>query len=146
MDDHPLIRAFTTAAVVIAATGAFFAAPILPYAHTGLVASFGLLLGVSSGLAWLAVRSAWSKWWDRSMVAAVVVSMIGLTWQITSAQDHYQANRLRCATIQRDMLMPNPRRADGPDLFQALDCQPQGIDDIQFPAPKPIAGQIRARR
>ncbi len=43
------------------------------------------------------------------------------------------ANTARCRIIQDDMLTATPRRTDGPDLFQALGCQPQGDGTVAFP-------------
>ncbi len=41
-----------------------------------------------------------------------------------------RANEMRCLAIQRDMLSAQPRRSDGPDLFQALGCKPQGEGSV----------------
>jgi len=43
------------------------------------------------------------------------------------------ANDRRCLAVQRDMLSARPRRADGPDLFQALGCRPQGEGSVYAP-------------
>jgi len=40
------------------------------------------------------------------------------------------ANDNRCLAIQRDMLSSMPLRSDGPDLFQALGCRPQGDGSV----------------
>ncbi|MEG3089476.1 hypothetical protein [Sphingomonas sp. PB4P5] len=40
------------------------------------------------------------------------------------------ANDRRCIAIQRDMLSAKPLRDDGPDLFQALGCRPQGEGSV----------------
>jgi hypothetical protein len=40
------------------------------------------------------------------------------------------ANERRCLAVQRDMLSAQPRRDDGPDLFQALGCRPQGEGSV----------------
>ncbi|WP_176500543.1 hypothetical protein [Sphingomonas sp. HMP9] len=40
------------------------------------------------------------------------------------------ANDRRCLAIQHDMLSSTPLRADGPDLFQALGCRPQGEGSV----------------
>lgn len=44
-----------------------------------------------------------------------------------------KANNRRCLVIQRDMLSAQPRRADGPDLFQALGCRAQGEGSVYAP-------------
>lgn len=45
--------------------------------------------------------------------------------------DHANANR--CLAVQRDMLSARPARPDGPDLFQALGCRPQGEGSVYAP-------------
>lgn len=46
------------------------------------------------------------------------------------------ANDRRCQAIQIDMLSARPKRADGPDLFQALGCRPQGQGSVYAPPVK----------
>lgn len=46
----------------------------------------------------------------------------------------YKANVRRCLAIQRDMLSAHRRLSDGPEVFQALGCRPQGDGIIRVPA------------
>ncbi len=45
------------------------------------------------------------------------------------------ANDERCRAIQEDMLSAHPRKANGPELFQALGCAPTGDDPTIFVPP-----------
>jgi hypothetical protein len=132
-EDHSRVRSFATDAVVTAATGAYFLAPILAYADAAAVASFGSPLAVGAGGAWLAARQQWKKQWEYCYLLMAAIGLVGITWQVTLAQFDYSANKERCAHVQREMLTGTPRRLDGSDLFQALGCRPQGTDDVQFP-------------
>ena len=55
-------------------------------------------------------------------------------------------NDERCFNIQRELLLPEPRRSDLPDVFTALSCRPQGKDDIQFPKKPTQPPRSDARR
>jgi hypothetical protein len=133
MEDHPGIRTFSTSAVVVAAVCAYFLAPLLAFADAARLATFGCALGVGAGGMWLAVRQGWGAGWGALMTAAGLAGMAGVAWETTHSQYLYAANEARCSHIQREMLLPNPRRADLPDLFTALHCEPRGADDVQFP-------------
>jgi hypothetical protein len=134
MEERPAHRIFATAAAVVAATFAYFSAPLLAFADAGVVAGAGSLFGVGAAGAWLALRQRWGLWWQSTYTAAALAGGLLLAYEITHTVASYGHNQERCATIQGDMLSPRPRRSDGPDLFQALGCRPQGGANVQFPA------------
>jgi len=59
-------------------------------------------------------------------ISAVIISAVALIGTIVPLLGRSSDNDRRCLAIQRDMLSAQPRRNDGPDLFQALGCRPQG--------------------
>ena len=73
------------------------------------------------------------------IVMLVVGALIGLFafWYafglLTLTTDNARHNEARCLAIQHDMLSAHPRRSDGPDLFQALGCQPSGEGGVAAP-------------
>lgn len=74
----------------------------------------------------------------RGIVSAALMAVSTLTWNavIRGHEQSGRANDKRCLAIQRDMLSSQPRRADGPDLFQALGCRPQGEGSVYAQPPK----------
>jgi hypothetical protein len=76
-----------------------------------------------------------------------IVACFIIPWYISlKAMEDYgisdRANDRRCLAIQRDMLSARPRRADNPDLFQALGCRPQGEGSVYAP-PRSSEGKSR---
>jgi hypothetical protein len=132
MDDHPVIKTTAGAAVVLSASLAYFAAPVFAFADSGTLATLGMGLGVGASGAWLAVLQGWGRRWEIPFLVVMVSSLMGLVLLTTDATTHYTTNKKRCVAIQEDMLSIAPRRADGPDLFQALRCQPQGAGEVKF--------------
>jgi hypothetical protein len=59
--------------------------------------------------------------------------LIALALAFGVAGDERKTNDRRCLAIQRDMLSAMPLREDGPDLFQALGCHPQGSGSVYAP-------------
>lgn len=59
---------------------------------------------------------------------ASLMMIAGLIWGadivFDAAQVHY-ANQRRCLSLEADMLGPAPKRANAPDVYQALGCEPQ---------------------
>lgn len=49
------------------------------------------------------------------------------------AEKQLLANDRRCLTIQTDIMMEVPRRADGPIMFEALGCRVQGEGQVILP-------------
>ena len=56
------------------------------------------------------------------------------------------SNDRRCEALQTDMLAAKPLRADGPELYQALDCRPQGQGSVYAPAPSQNVGKNATNR
>lgn len=135
MDESPVLRVFATAVLVVTATFAYFSAPLLAFADAGTIAIAGSSLGMGAAGSWLAVRQGWSRWWQWPYAAVALLGAALLTHEISRTTTLYGHNQKRCASIQGDMLSVTPRRSDGPDLFQALGCRPQGSEDVHFPAP-----------
>lgn len=132
VDDHPTFRTFVTSVIVVSATFAYFAVPILRFADAGTVLSFGIALGVGAGGAWSATREGWGRKWEWPFLAAALIGLLGLTWQVSVASHWATENAERCAQIQQDMLSAHPRRPDGADIYQALGCTPRGDADVEF--------------
>lgn len=88
------------------------------------------------------------SWWQRMLALAVsIAAVLGASAACVSAYLDWKgvtpsttANERRCLAIQLDMLSARPRRADSPDLFQALGCRPQGDGSVY--APRKITGLI----
>lgn len=70
------------------------------------------------------------------LVTIALLAVFG-TWQwvVADRPDDELANDRRCEAIQHDMLSARPKRADGPDLFQALGCKPRGAGSVYAPPP-----------
>lgn len=72
-----------------------------------------------------------------------ILTIAGIVLISLSAKLEDASNSNRCIAIQRDMLSAQPRRNDGPDLFQALGCRPQGGGSVFA---KPTKLERAARR
>lgn len=112
------------------------ASSILPYGDGLNLATIGMLMG----LAVLAYHSVYVQegmgrylWLSVALTFGLLAGawLVEETWTIA---ENVRANDARCADIQRDMLAAEPKRADGPALFQALGCSPQGEQSVAFPA------------
>lgn len=66
-------------------------------------------------------------------IITAVLTIAGIVLFAFNAKLDDVANTRRCIAIQRDMLSAKPRRDDGPDLFQALGCRPQGEGSVYAP-------------
>lgn len=114
---------------------AYFASPLLRYVDpaTMLFAAMALSIGVVYWHdAWSADKvTAKRKIWFG--IAAFAASAWAGAPEIRDAINDVRANDKRCAAVQMDMLSAHPRRADSPDLFQALGCRPQGQGGVSAP-------------
>ncbi len=72
-----------------------------------------------------------------ALAALIALSICGglLSTNARSMVNQVQANDDRCQLIQDDMLSAKPRKANGPELFQALGCTPTGTDRRVFVPP-----------
>jgi hypothetical protein len=77
------------------------------------------------------------RWQLRGLLVGALLFAIGQGVRITTPPAVDIANGRRCIAIQRDMLSAMPRRADGPDLFRALGCRPQGEGNV-YAAPESL--------
>lgn len=123
---HPIERAFFAAVAVIAATFAFFVSPVLRFAPANSLQLAGLGVGVGAAGLWLAMNGDWGKRWQLLYGVPALASMVWMTTIVVGAGETSIANDARCLAIQRDMLSAHRRMADGPNVFQALGCRPQG--------------------
>lgn len=71
----------------------------------------------------------WSTFLKFAMPTVVVVTA-AVSFVFFQSVSNEAANDKRCLAIQRDMLSSMPLRSDGPDLFQALGCRPQGEGSV----------------
>jgi hypothetical protein len=127
------------------ATWGLGAAALIVFAMAGPVLSYGdglHLAGVGGllGLAVLAYHTVYIRegadrylWLSVALTAGLTggIAMIG---EMMTIMDNARANDTRCADIQHDMLAAQPRRTDGPALFYALGCSPQGQQRVAFTA------------
>jgi hypothetical protein len=128
MTHSETVRRFWTALLPMAAVLAFAVQPVLRFADIDLFA--GSVMGAAAGVFGLWNTQPYRTWHDR---AIAVGGMLMLIWGMTGVVSTclavgpaIRANDHRCLVIQNDMLSARPRRPDGPDLFQALGCRPQG--------------------
>lgn len=128
--------------VVVSLPGAIAAATILAFFVQPLVAymppwSIGVVIYTS--LCYMGAVSAVAAR-DRPHAIAqglqLAAGAIALIFAFGQASDARNVNDRRCLAIQRDMLSAQPRRDDGPDLFQALGCRPQGEGSVYATPPK----------
>lgn len=77
--------------------------------------------------------------------AFIAITIGGMVYGIVTvpAMVDEAFNDKRCLSIQRDMLSAHRRIEDGPDVFQALGCRPQGSGIIRV---KPTDRELRAGR
>lgn len=134
MDEDRSIQAWAAIATVVAVVGTYFAGPVLRFVPGGLLAGLGLMLAFGASSIWgiIIERRKPTRAHYFSMVVAVV-AFVGLTAAVFWGAIRSDVNDTRCEHIQREMLLPAPRRSDLPDIYTALGCRPQGTDDVQFP-------------
>jgi hypothetical protein len=142
-----LEKATAAAATAGAAIYAYFSADLLEVAPAWVRGVLGTTLAVGVASLWLgALTSMKSRLWWVMSIGCTALGGVGLFAIGGWAFDQSRVNDTRCANIQREMLFPKPRRADLPDLFSALKCRPQGLDDVQMPKlPPPSSEAIEER-
>lgn len=120
-----LLEPMTIAMAGVALGIAYFSAPFLRFVglRTFMLAGFIGVSGVTLAQVGIVMRNqlAWTlaRWLFWVSVANLLV--LGVI-----AFRSARANDQRCMMLQRDMLSAHPRRADGPAVFGALGCRPQG--------------------
>lgn len=117
-----------------------FAAPILRYVQASDIWAVGVALGVVIYAGYWAMIYFDSRDGKAMLIVALLFAIFAV-YLTAPMLDHAfadsAANDKRCLAIQRDMLSARPRRSDGPDLFQALSCRPQGEGSVYAPPVKP---------
>lgn len=118
---------------VIGIVVAFAATPILRYSDPWSLMSIACWGAIGFGLSFT-VRHI-PKPWRWGGIGAGCLALLIMAWQavpfVQSIQVTASANDRRCLAIQRDMLSARRRMSDGPDVFQALGCRPQGTGMIR---------------
>lgn len=133
--NDPRWRRGLSAVLFMAALAAFATQPMIPFYDAIGFQSAALLFAASViGLAATWPPKTPTDW---LIVAAGIVFLLWGGWALVdetrAAEWRARANDRRCRQIQTDMLSARPRRADGPDLFQALGCRPQADGFVGFP-------------
>lgn len=92
-----------------------------------------LFIAIFAGATVLSIAFEQSRTWSTfrkiALPAAAIVA-IATSYVVFKPLPDEAANDKRCLAIQRDMLSSMPMRSDGPDLFQALGCRPQGEGSV----------------
>lgn len=81
--------------------------------------------------------------WQVVGLFAAVLAVTTVARSVIRADQNQDANDRRCLAIQRDMLSAHPHKPDGPALFQAFGCRPQGEGSAYAP---PTDRELRAGR
>lgn len=138
--------AWLKAALLGAALMAFCLQPLVRFADAGEFMSGGALIAASlTGFAIFTVREEdkYAIVWGTTAALMGLQGVWILTAAVFAANNAAAQNDVRCLAIQRDMLSAHRRIADGPDLFQALGCRPQGGGIIRV---RPTDRELKARR
>ena len=119
-----------------AAVTAYFASEYIAFYPPAVraIIGLGLFLNIIMIHRALSVGSNWRKsaWLIIPLISCLAVLIFGLDY-IWATTDAVESAEIRCAHIQHEMLNPHPRRADLPNIFQALGCHASGGEDIGFP-------------
>lgn len=123
-------RSIGAASVVGGAVLSVLAFPLVASGDRNLI--FGSAICLSVGVAILVgeYHRGINKVWAVLAFTFAVAGVGGLLWAANGALNNAMLNDRRCFAIQHDMLSAQPRRNDGPDLFQALGCRPQGVGSV----------------
>ena len=125
---------FTAAGVTLA----YCIAPLVRFAPLATLSLGGGLLAFAILFLVPGLFTAIRQPWPVTRVLGTACMLVGVPVTIgalVQAARSAHANDERCLAIQRDMLSARPRRTDGPDLFQALDCRAQGEGSV-FAVPR----------
>lgn len=108
----------------------FLWGPLLSRVRPEALAWSGLVFSFAVAWAILAYKLKWPEVGTYPATIGLGFAAAALQPGISEAVEADKANSLRCEAVQEDMLSAMPRRADGPDLFQALGCRPQGKESV----------------
>lgn len=114
--------------------------PLMRFTDPAFMSTIGLWTAMAIGFAhyWIILKGEAGKWAIRLIVFPVALVFVIILVAQRVASNDSNANDRRCMAIQLDMLSARPRRADGPDLFQALGCRPQGEGSVYAVPERPI--------
>lgn len=135
MTDTPGNRAFVASALIFAAILGYFSLPLLAFANPVWLLNFGFIFALGASCWWFSRQLELPKSWRIFGTTFGLVGLLGLGVVIMDGFENSTKNDERCVIIERDMLSASPRRADGPDIFAAMNCRPQLDDTIAFPTP-----------
>lgn len=113
-----------------------FAGPLLRHTYATDMWVIGFCVG---GVMFTGYWSAiyFNDWDGKVMLVAALLASVLTAYVASPVIDRAivdsLANDRRCLAIQNDMLSASPKRSDGPDLFQALGCQPRGQGGVYAP-------------
>lgn len=127
--DSPL-SSLGRATLPASAIAAFAATPLLRFADPAVLWAGGYALATAVIVLVISQSLINQKWLMRAGGALAGLGLAILFYLGDTGMTASKANDKRCLAIQRDMLSAQPRRDDGPDLFQALGCRPQGEGSI----------------
>lgn len=110
--------------------------PLLRFTDPAFMSTIGVWIVTALTVAhYCLVLAGISRRWKVifALIPLMFVISVVLAAQRLASIDS-RANDARCLAIQIDMLSARPKRDDGPDLFQALQCRPQGEGNVYAPA------------
>jgi hypothetical protein len=141
-DSGGLLRKYFWALGPAAIVAGYFAQPALRWMNPEAELDIGLMLGVAILLFDRAYHHSnlWRHWSLRGASLFTFLVAAGLfAWHGRVARKAAEDNQIRCSHIQQHMLVGASGRADDAAMFQALGCQPQGHDDVQWhDVPPPV--------
>lgn len=124
-----------TGTAIAGAIIAFSLSPLLEYAPVVPLAIAGCTFAVLVGFDWWCTRFGAPERLQQAITIGEVVSLVALLACLADAALTESANSQRCAAIQQDMLSAHPRLANGPAVFEALACGPDGFGASIFVPP-----------
>lgn len=113
----------------------FTVSPLLRFADPTWLAWSGCILAVSLIANYVIAFTDFKEPWWTIICFVTFAALVQIIVALGYAGEASTANDRRCQAIQTDMLSARPRRADAPDLFQALGCHPQGEGSVHAPPP-----------
>jgi hypothetical protein len=133
MAEDPTLAPLTGAIIAGAAAYAFLVSPVLRYADVDILAWTAPILGLGTAATWVAAHLRPPRIVFNLISGVAFASLTVLSLTVLDARKSASANDRRCLAIQRDMLSAHPRKPDGPALFQAFGCRPQGEGSVMVP-------------
>ena len=119
--------------------------PLMRFTDPAFMSTIGMWTATAVTVAhyWLVLIGVSDKWKVRAALVPLVFVVFVILLAQRMASIDSRANDARCLAIQNDMLSARPRRSDGPDLFQALQCRPQGEGSVYAQPLRATAAVVR---